>query len=367
MDLQFICEGTIDSNKAGKFNVFENIFTKSGLILYYLEPKLPSNKFNYKRLWMIGIKILRKKLTHVVCISCLRAPFVGSVKYLSNHTIPLESRRDVIPQKVMYQATMQLLEKAIIDGVLRSNGDEQLPFNIVILRSSVSDGQFKSLISHELAGFRRALSDFVKERKTEIKKINKEEKTSKWYPGLIFSVLQENVTDAFGVMDSRNGRLQELEQAMVVNAQITSNQVFDVFMSLPTTQERVRYGRVLRLVTLQDEYNAEGAVDKRAKREDRLRKSAALMSDYVALLYSSLWAYALNIPYPKTPNLPAPLSYADHYAQWQYRALNPNDTELDQLHIDCENAKPKLCHIELAKDVNENENDVDVEMEMKSQ
>ena len=193
-----------------------------------------------------------------------------------------------------------------------------------------------------MAGFKQALSDFTKSSKELIRSASGEEKSSKWYPGVICSVIQENVPDSFGVR-GRGSQLVDSARALVVNEKITSSQHLDVFVSLPTKQEKLLYGRVIRIVTLMDDYNGSSSPSHRPGQ--RLRKSPELFSDYIALIYSSIWSYALNIPFPKVPNYPSPIKFAEHYASWQYSILTDHDTDLRALRIDVDNAKPRICTV----------------------
>ena len=77
LDLQFICEDTVNK---GEMNVFESILIKANTIPYYIDPKLPSNKFDYNRLWMIGIKILKTTAgANLFVLSCNRTPMIGTI------------------------------------------------------------------------------------------------------------------------------------------------------------------------------------------------------------------------------------------------------------------------------------------------
>jgi len=339
MDLQFINSSTVRKKNA-VFNVFETLLLKGKKILYFVEPSLPSKVFNFHRLWMIGVKILRKKGgVHLVVISCNRAPFVGSIKYITNHSALIDSQKDVIPQGLMRRLCREMFKSAL-KKMAASRGEEQLPLNIAVLRSCGSDGSFKTMISKEVAGLKQALSDLSKERK--LLSAASGAKHSKWYPGVIWSVFQDNVPDAFGVTgrDYRGeAKLMDSDKALLVADTITCANYFDVFLSLPTKQERQLYGRVVRLVTLMDDYNEK---DVTSRPRLKLSKSAAHFSDYVNLVYASIWSYALNIPFPKVPNYPAPIKYAEHYASWQYGILTDEDMNLQSLAIDVDNAKPKI-------------------------
>ena len=240
-----------------------------------------------------------------------------------------------------------------VDGVIKSQGEEQLPLNIIILRGSEVDGLIKSIISKELAGFKRAHYDFIKGKyKNNIKSVNGG--SSKWFPGIQFSVLQENVTDSFGVdahLDKGvrgNKRFTHAMRALVVNQKITSSELFDIFLSLPvlpTKHRKEGYARFIRLVTLCDDYNTGNERSGRVNKKDRLRHSPELTSDYIQLIYSSMWGYPFNIPFSKEPRLPSPIKFADHYAHWQYSTLTENDKTMGDLNIDIINAKPKVSHI----------------------
>ena len=139
MDLQFINAATVNKRNA-VYNVFETLLLKSKVILYYLEPTLPSKLFNYHRLWMVGVKILRKKGgAHLVVLCCNRAPMMGSIQFITNHSSMISAEKDVIPQHMMYQLTKELL-KASLKKITASDGDEVLPTNIVLLRSGGGDG-----------------------------------------------------------------------------------------------------------------------------------------------------------------------------------------------------------------------------------
>jgi len=367
LDIQFVCAKTVNKRNA-VFNIFETLLLKSKWILYYLRPQLPSNQFCVDRLWMIGIKILRKKGgAHLAVLSCNRAPFAGSIKFVSNHSSFISSDKDCLPQNVMYAVCTEML-KCAVRKVVQSDGDEALPLNIVILRASGGDSLFKTIISKELAGFKQSVSDFNKQSRDLIKKANRGA-SHKWHPGIMFTVIQENVADRFGIAPSSNqhGHVQEAPFAVAVNQAITSAAYFDIYLSIPTKQEGQLYGRVLRLITLSDEYNGGTSTDSRPDR--KLRDSAELVSDYIALIYSSLWSYALNIPFPKVPNWPAPIKYADHYADWQYRTLTEMDQSFEDLAIDVDNSKPKILlkaipeHQQLSsgkEKEKEHENDVDM-------
>jgi len=250
---------------------------------------------------------------------------------------------DVIPQHMMRQLTMRML-KSNVQKVAISKGEEQLPLNIIILRASGGDGLLKTIISKEVAGFKQSLSEFKSVHASLIGKANADN-TSKWYPGIQFSVYQDNVVDAFGTCGHHSDRIEDCPNALVVADGITSGQYLDVFISLPTKQERQLYGRVIRLVTLCDEYNSGKTKKGRPDKNDRLRVSEALLSDYIALIYSSTWSYALNIPFPKVPNFPAPLKFAEHYASWQWSILTDEDTDLQDLKIDVDNPKPRICAV----------------------
>merc|ERR1712176_762452 len=169
------------------------------------------------------------------------------------------------------------------------------------------------------------------------------DKATKCYPGIQFSVYQDNVIDRFGIEDKHSGMIRDSEQALVVIDGITSSQYLDVFISLPTKQERMLYGRAIRLVILCDEYNADGK--RKPDRKNRLGRNEKLLSDFIALIYSSTWSYALNIPFPKVPNHPAPLKFAEHYASWQWSILTDDDTDLQDLKIDVDNPKPRICAV----------------------
>jgi len=342
LDLQFVNAATVNKRNA-VYNVFETVLLKSKVILYYLEPMLPSQRLNYHRLWMVGVKILRKKSgAHLVVLCCNRAPMMGSIQFITNHSSLIPAEKDVIPQRLMYELTRELLT-ASLRKIVASKGDEVLPTNIVVLRSGGGDGLLKTIISKEIAGFKQALSEFAKTDKELIRSAN-HGASSKWYPGVMASVLQENVPDAFGVKTGHDGqRLMDSQRALVVNEKITSSQHLDVFLSLPTKQEKQLYGRVLRIVTLMDDYN-DGA-DATERPRLRLRKEPELFSDFVALIYSSIWSYALNIPFPKVPNYPSPIKFAEHYASWQYSILTEGDHDLKALRIDVDNAKPRICTV----------------------
>eukprot|EP01083_Nonionella_stella_P102357 291107_1 len=113
IDTQFINEATIRKRNA-VFNVFEIAFLKSRYILYYVEPSLPSNAFNYTRCWFIGIKILRKKGgANLLVMSCNRAPFVGALPFITNVSTMISNGTDVIPRRICCNLTSELLRTAV--------------------------------------------------------------------------------------------------------------------------------------------------------------------------------------------------------------------------------------------------------------
>lgn len=194
------------------FGVVEALLLKSKVILYYIEPQLPSNVFNYSNLWMIGIKILRKKGgVHLVNICCNRAPMMGSIRYITNHSSMISSFQDVIPQNMMHSLTMDVLRCNIRKILDNPDGDERLPLNIIVLRCSGGDGLLKAMMSKEVAGFKQAMYEFGKVSKDLIKGAN--EGNRHWYPGVIWSVVQDNVPDSFGI-DTGNGQLRDSDKAL---------------------------------------------------------------------------------------------------------------------------------------------------------
>jgi len=305
---------------------------------------------------------------HLLVINCNRAPFVGSIKYMTNHSSLLPSMNDVIPQHVMRQLITRMLTQNV-KKIICSQGEEELPLNIIILRASGGDGLLKTIISKEVAGFKQSLSEFKSVHASLIGQANAD-KSNKWYPGIQFSVYQDNVVDAFGTPSRHGNGIEDSKSALVVAEGITGGQYLDLFISLPTKQEYQTYGRVVRLVTLCDEYNSGKTKKGRPDKNDRLRVNEALLSDYIALIYSSTWSYALNIPFPKVPNFPAPLKFAEHYASWQWSILCAEDTDLQDLAIDVDNPKPKICAVvpeeemtnELPNNQKNKPNDNDVDM-----
>eukprot|EP00485_Elphidium_margaritaceum_P005895 CAMPEP_0202694980 /NCGR_PEP_ID=MMETSP1385-20130828/8697_1 /ASSEMBLY_ACC=CAM_ASM_000861 /TAXON_ID=933848 /ORGANISM="Elphidium margaritaceum" /LENGTH=1178 /DNA_ID=CAMNT_0049350929 /DNA_START=86 /DNA_END=3622 /DNA_ORIENTATION=+ len=325
-DLQFVCERTLSKRNA-LFNVFETLLLKSQVILYHLDMQLPARAYAYQQCWMIGVKILRKKGgAHLVNICCNRAPFVGTIKFITNHSTFIAGNMDVIPLELMYQTCKKLLKQAV-KKVRYSEGEESLPSNIIILRANGGDGLLKAIVSREMAGFKRALHAV------------QSEKENAWNPGVQFTVLQENCPDSVGIV-THGSQFAYSSKAMIVNDSITSSACFDFFMVLPQKQERAIYGRTLRFIVLSDEYNDES--DGKQSRILKLSEDAGLLADFMTMIYSSIWSYSLHIPFPKTPNFPAPIKFAEHYAEWQWGILTTQDTGMRDLEINIDSAKPKI-------------------------
>ena len=148
------------------------------------------------------------------------------------------------------------------------------------------------------------------------------------------------MADSFGV-NNGSGSIEHPNRALVVNQCITSSRFLDVFYSIPVKQESW-YAKTMRLVILADDYNTGKRENGRPKSEDSLHLKPKLMSDYIQLIYASIWGYVLNIPFAKEPNLPSPIKFADHYASWQYSTLTARDKNVKNLSIDIKNAKPKI-------------------------
>jgi len=326
-DFQFVCERNMHKQNA-LFNVFESILLKSKVILYHLELELPAKVYDYNRCWMIGIKILRKKGgAHLVNISCNRAPFVGALKFITNHSAFISGESDVVPLNVMYQACKKLLKDAV-RKVRQSDGEESIPTNIIILRSNGSEGQTRSIVSKELCGFKRALNALD------------------WnaaVPAVQFTVLQENCADSVGVINQRHDQEQFAysDKAMVVNDTITSTSQFDFYMVLPQKQERTIYGRTLRFILLSDDYSDGSGTETRL----RISQHSGLLADFMTIIYDSLWSYSLHIPFPKVPNFPAPIKFAEHYAEWRWGTLTTEDSNMKDLEINIDSAKPKIIEL----------------------
>eukprot|EP00488_Nonionellina_sp_1-RS-2012_P000186 TRINITY_DN10553_c0_g1_i1.p1 TRINITY_DN10553_c0_g1~~TRINITY_DN10553_c0_g1_i1.p1 ORF type:complete len:181 (-),score=52.99 TRINITY_DN10553_c0_g1_i1:283-825(-) len=172
------------------------------------------------------------------------------------------------------------LLRGAVEKVITSNGDERLPLNIVILRLSGSDGLLKTVISKEIAGFKQALYEFGKQQKDMLKKAG----VSRWHPGCIFSVLQDNVADVFGV--GNESRIQYSKDAIAITDKITSSKYFDVFLSIPAKQERMEYSKTIRMVTLVDDYNT-GQKKTTTDPKDQLRKREDLFYGLYQFVYSS--------------------------------------------------------------------------------
>lgn len=322
---------------------------KSQTILYWIDPKLPSNKFDYHHTWTIGIKVLRKKGgINVANICVTRAPWVGSFKYNTNASYLLDSSMDVIPREIM----KNMVRSAIKGAFKAMDKDEVLPYNIIALRSTGGDGLLTTIFSKELVGIKQVINEFNHDHKDLILKTSNG-KMNQWNPGLIFTVIQSNVPDYFGAINGN--RIDTLTRPVIVANGITSSTYLDAFISIPRKQERETYAHISRFVTLMDEYNDGSGL------MINIGKHGDLLSDYYQLIYSLLWAYAYHIPFPKKPNDPAPIKYSMHYAEWLYELILSFDGKPEDLAIDINTPKPKMITMaridedsEMKMDFNEN-------------
>ena len=303
---------------------------KSQTILYWIDPKLPSNKFDYHHTWTIGGKVLRKKGgINVANICVTRAPWVGSSRYITNASYVLDSSMDVIPTQIM----KEMVRSAFKGAFKAMDKDEVLPFNIIALRSTGVDGLLTTIFSKELVGIKQVINEFNQDHKDLILKASNG-KMNQWNPGLIFTVIQSNVPDYFGAINGN--RIDTLTKPVIVANGITSSTYLDAFISIPRKQERDTYAHISRFVTLMDEYNdGRGSIINIGKRGDYL-------SDFYQLIYASLWGYAYHIPFPKKPNDPAPIKYSMHYAEWLYELILESDEKPEDLAIDIITPKPKM-------------------------
>ena len=326
--------------------IYTALLLKSGTISYWINPSLPSNKFRYHQTWTIGIKILRKKCGfNVAVISLNRAPFVGALKFITNYSYLIPSSKDVIPKELMRQSMNKLLDDAFT-RIAKSAGEEELPLNIIILRSGGGDGLLKNIFSKEVVGIKQALQNF---KNDELVRNASHGKITTFEVGVIFTVIQCNVPDVFCI-DHGNGNYDELMAPVIVANGITSSQYLDAFISIPREQERGQYySHIMRLVTIFDEYNDGGSSF------INIRGDSELLSDYYQLIYSLLWGYAYHIPFPKKPNDPAPIKYATHFAEWEFELILEVDKEAEDLVIDVMTPKPQMIRLDTDQDMNNQE------------
>eukprot|EP01084_Bolivina_argentea_P248271 415259_1 len=349
-DIQFILDANTRNNHAA-FSTFETLFLKSDLGLYRLNPRLPSKKFDSKHLWIFGIEIARKKTINVVNITCNRAPFEGTLKFMSNYTYFIPKYLNVIPKYLMQQFMREIFDDSFVE-VLKNK--EKLPSNLIFLRCNAADSSFPVIMSKELAGIKKQLDVSMKYKSTEIEKITGH---STYNPGILFTIIQENVIDVFGVAqkDSHSGQshIDMIRDAIIVNNGITSFQWLDCYMSYLCKQE-VKYQRVMRWITLNDEYNSNDNLSNKPNKF--LSKESELLSDYYQIIYSQFYMYAQGIPFAKTPKLPAPLVASKHMAQWRYEIITKDILNIRSMSIDVHNVKSKLLTIDTDVNINTNTN-----------
>ena len=212
--------------------------------------------------------------------------------------------------------------------------------NLIFLRSHGGDSMFEVMVSTELAGIKREIAHFAKEHDADLRTamgIDPELKKWKWTPGVLFTVIQENVPDVFAV-DTAPSRYEMVRTPILLNDGVTSRQWLDVMMSAAAKQEKW-YQRVMRWVTLCDDYFD---FDHKKRVENALRNDPALQSDYYQLIFAQFWMFSPQIPFAKTPTLPSPLLFAQRAAKWYREMLTEHDTECGPMFIDLDNHKPKV-------------------------
>ena len=100
----------------------------------------------------------------------------------------------------------------------------------------------------------------------------------------------------------------------------------------------------MRLITLSDEYHPESDNtndDNKANTNINLSESPELMSDYIQLIYSSIYASTLSGLF----STPSSIGYAQYYSKWQYSTFTQEDKNIYDLMIDLKTAKPKVSDI----------------------
>merc|ERR1712129_332777 len=279
---------------------------------------------------------------NLAVITCNRSPWEGALRFMTHKIFPLPKQIDVIPQYLMRTMMRELMAENI--KIMRQN-EELFPQNMIFLRSGASDSLFRSIISKEVAGIKQAMNGFIKEHKVFILELMKWKKYS---PGIMYTIVQENVDDVFA--RDNVGKYEPMRQPMLINDGVTSGEWLDIFMSDVYNQE-CSYLRVLRWITLWNEYHVH---DENGTEKFALANDERLLSDYYQIIYSQFYGYAPGIPWFKKPKLPAPLLYAQHAANWEYEIMTELDTDLRRMNIDITNSKPKLCQIDTS-DVDDNE------------
>ena len=353
LNLQFILDSACSNNNA-LFGTFDSLFLKSGLCLYRMDPNLPSNTFQWDRnLWILGITVTGNiSNVNYAVISCNRRPFEGQLRFVRNYWYPLPSHCDVIPQNLMRRFMAKILDYGLREALREK--DSEIPMNIIVLRSHGGDSLFEIIVSKELAGIKREIIDFGKRHNNELRKVLGikvgADTKWKWTPAVMFTVVQENVPDVFAMQ--QQDRFEMVREPILVNDGVTSYQWMDVMLSNTVKQEKF-YQKVLRLVTLCDDYYDEHYVDENGKPvkggkriDNALRNNAALQSDYYQLIFAQFWMCARQIPFAKKPQLPGPLSYAYKAAIWIREMTTEHDTDISALRIDVESHHPKLLVIE---------------------
>ena len=283
-------------------------------------------------LWTIGIKLFKRKHSlSLAVVSVNRQPFVGSLKYLTHRVMFLPRNTDVIPQTMMFQLMSNVLEQHFND--IHNSYEENLPANLMILRSGISDTSFATIMKQEISAIKQVIQSF-------------EQKKIRWFPCFTYSVIQHNqyVIDAF-----MNSSEQDIERAFVITDSITSTKFADFYLSIPFKQLNGKtIPQIYRVIILFDEYNNKLSPTTKplstssTSYKFAVTKNENLLSLYIDAIYCLFWGYSFAVPFATLPNLPSPLKYAEHYGKWRYSTLSVHDQSLRSIETDIENSKPKI-------------------------
>lgn len=287
------------------FGVFENMAVKMGNILYTVDPCLsPASPIQPAETWVCGMDLSHAKgggKPSIAVLTMCMKPFEGSLRNV-HHTWQMNPpKKDILSYELAWNMMSNSLETA---WQRIGKNPALLPKSIWVFRDGVADGQLPEMMSKEVNGIKRALTQFQKKYKLK----------PKWKPPLQFIVVQKKILWRFGEMTPDGQVRTPRNEAVVLHDYVMSARVWDFIGWFNTSGKN----RPLRYIVVKDEM--------------KLSKNPGGAVDLFQFCYSLSYMYAYGIPFPfGNPNQPSPIKYAKHFAENIAQGILSTDSSMMSL------------------------------------
>jgi len=327
--LQFVrvsCTG----NRVKVMGALENLLTKSGYILYRIDPGIEAPRLKAMMLdkpgksWMMGLDVSHNGTSKpsVCTLSINRDVFSGSLGSVEHSVWCNPPRKEVIGYKQMIGFFYESLEHIWNNRINKDKN--QLPECLWLFRDGLSEGQLHESMSKEYNGIQRACREFSRNNGIKLETLkNGKKKSTLWKPKIQFIVVQKRILDRIGVMN--RGRLDNPRDAVVVYDTCLEKKLWD-FVAWFNTKGK---NRPLRYIVLKDDLG--------------IAKDHQNVLAFFKLIYATTFLYPFSLPFTMgNVNQPGVVKLAKHYSELWSQMIFSSDQSFDSLETNPKLNRPHL-------------------------